>query len=149
MKHLSEALSKSRIKQIKSRRGEFDRYSKEDLSNGDLLVCSDEMRIWMYLDGAEIEKRKDELLSPDSIDKNGLKNGQGFLVNANSDDKFTKTWGMFRIPLNITILVNDQLIYSNKTFVKLIKCGDIYLDKNLTIAEIYQKNDNFKEYKKI
>ena len=149
MQHLSEALSKSRIKQIKSRRGEFDRYSKEDLSNGDLLVCSDEMRIWMYLDGAEIEKRKDELISLDKIDKSALKNGQGFLVNANSDDVYTKMWGMFRIPLNITSLINDRLVYSNKIFIRLIKCGDIYLDKNLTIAEIYKNNDNFKEYKKI
>ena len=148
MKHLNEALSKSIIKKLEKHNSVLTKFTKKDLENGDLLIdtSTSDDTVWIYLDNAEMQKRINEFKDFSNSENTALKNNNGFIVCSSKDEYYHIKYGLFRIPINELNANNNILVYNLKRFTKLIKCGNKYLNDNLTINEIYDMNNFFKDY---
>ena len=148
MKTLQEALSKSRIKQIKPRIGVFKSFTKNDLETGDLLYDRRENHFWMVLTGNEPLRRLAEFKGDWSSDvKRAMDNYESFVVCPVYPKEYLKMYNIFRRPFSRLYNKNGHLISENKDFIVLIKCDGMYYDINKTIQEIFAENNDFNEYK--
>ena len=145
MENLSEALSKSMIKKLKKHNTVLTKFTKKDLENGDLLIEADNT-VWMYLDADEMNYRINEFKEFKNSDIQQLQKHNGFIVNSPKEEYYRNRYGLFRISINEINENNNNFFYNSKIFTKLIKCGNKYLNNNLTINEIYYMNNFFEDY---
>ena len=148
MKTLQEALSKSKIKQIKPHIKILKSFTKNDLQNGDLLYDGKENHFWMVLTGNEVLRRLVEFKGDWSKDiKNAIDNYESFMICPAYPTASLKMYNIFRIPFSKLYNRNGHLSSEQRDFTFLIKCDGIYYDINKTIQEIFAENNDFDEYK--
>lgn len=146
MQNLIEALKRSMINKLEKHECVLTKFTKDDLENGDLLVDNIKHVVWLYLDSDEMQKRAKEMKNLSRSNIRDLNNKSPFIVCADTNDKYSKEFGFYRVPKHLLENQQNHITYSNKVFDTLIKCGYTYLQDNLTIEQIFIINDNFEKY---
>ena len=153
MERLSEALSKSMIRKIKSGGFKvFDTFDKKDLENGDVLIADyvfsgkPEKEVWIYLDNNEFKKREEEFQDNDTA---LYRIKRGIPVIANPITYNNSTVDIYTNDLK-DILYKDgnwrHKISPDRVYYRLIKTNGNFLDSKYTLNELVNKYNNFKEY---
>ena len=152
MEHLCEALSKSRIKEIKKHYTDILLYNftKNELKNGDSLYEPHDSKFWLYLDGEEVQRRLEEFKGTNSSEtEKALRKKEPFIVCPAYPNIFKNRYNIFRIPFSMFYNKNGKLGRGDEEFTVLIKCGDKHYDINKTIQEIFAENNDFAYYKNL
>ena len=146
MENLSEALSKSMIKKLEKHNTVLTKFTKNDLENGDLIIkhADRSLQVWMYLDNHELIKRLNEFYELGKKQDKIIYHNDSAIVYPDGT-----RYGLYRTVMS-DLKEKDGYLYfyanENITYEKLIKTNGKFLNDELSIKEIYQNNNDFKDF---
>jgi len=145
IRHLHEALKKSMINKLEKHNNVLTKFTKDDLKNGDLIIKkgADGLQVWMYLDNDEARKRLNEFRGAEKLE-NIVYDNESIIVYPDGYN-----YGLYRTVMSDLREKDGYLYFYDKehiTYKKLIKTHGKFLNDNLSIKEIYQNNNYFKDF---